>query len=113
MASDQFRKRRRQAEARMKAELGEVGGEARLGAGDAEIRRDREAEPAADRGTLHGCDDRLLGAKDADRVQIKTVDRAEAVGRVALGFARLLLLPLRIAEVGAGAERLALRRQHR
>ena len=55
----------------MEAELGEVGGEARLGAGDAEVRRYRKPEAAADGGAVHGRDDRLLGAEDAHRVQIE------------------------------------------
>ena len=41
------------------------------------------------------------------------IDLAEAVGRIALGGARLLLLSCGIVEIGAGAERLALRRKHR
>ena len=73
--ADQFGKRRGQPEAGMKAELGEVGGEARLGAGDAEIRRHRKAQPAADRGAMHGGDDRLLVAEDAHRLDVEMVDR--------------------------------------
>ena len=101
----------------MKTEFGEVGGKARFRAGDAEVRGDRKPEAAADGGALHGRDDRLLGAEDAHRVQIETVDRAEAVGGIALfgcfRLGRFLFLPLRIAEIGAGAERLALRCEHR
>jgi hypothetical protein len=96
----------------MKAELGEVGGKARLGAGDAEIRRHRKSEPAADRGAMDGCDDRLLSAKNAHGLDVKMRDRAKPRGRI--GFrARLLLLPRRIVEVRAGTERLALCGQHR
>ena len=43
--ADQFGKRRGQAEAGMKAELCEVGGEARFGAGDAEIGGYRKPSP--------------------------------------------------------------------
>jgi hypothetical protein len=61
---------------------------------------------------MHGGDDRLFGAEDADRVQVQAVDRAETVGGIALfgrgRLGRLLFLPLGIAEIGAGAERLAL-----
>ena len=79
-------------------------------------RRHRQAEPAADRGAMDGGDDRLLVAKDPHRLDVEMVDRAEVVGGIAvcdLGGARLLLLPRRVVEIGAGAERLALRRKHR
>ncbi|MHC2423754.1 hypothetical protein ACVIST_000499 [Bradyrhizobium elkanii] len=56
-------------------------------------------------------DDRLLVAEDAHRLNVEMVDR-QVGGRIALG-ALFLLLAGRIAEIGAGAERLALRRQHR
>ena len=95
----------------MKAELGEVRREARLGAGDAEIRRHREPESAADGGAMHGRDDRLLVAEDAHGLDVEMVDR-QVRGRIGLG-ALLLLLPRRIGEIGAGAERLALGREHR
>ena len=81
--ADQFGKRRGQAEAGMKAELGEVGGEARFGAGDAEIRRYRKAEPAADGGAMDGGDDRLLVAEDAHGLDVEMVDR-QVGGRIAL-----------------------------
>ncbi len=97
----------------MKTEFCEIGGEPRLRAGDAKIRRNRKSQPAADRGAMHGCDDRLLVAEDAHRLDVEMVDRAEAVCRVALGGARLLFLPRRIVEIGAGAERLALRGENR
>src|ERR1700722_4675460 len=95
----------------MKAELGEIGGEPRLRAGDAEIRRYRQAQPAADGRTMDGGDDRLLVAEDAHRLDIEVVDR-KVRRRIDLG-ALFGLLPRWIAEIGAGAERLALRRQHR
>ena len=95
----------------MKTELGEVRRKTRLGAGDAEIRRDRQAKPAADRGAMHGGDERLPGAEDAHRLHIEMIDR-QVGRRIALGLL-FLFLPVRVAEIGAGAERLALRRQHR
>jgi len=65
---------------------------------------------------LHGGDDRLLGAEDADGLEVEMVDRPEIVGRVALGcllsLAGLLRLPRRVTKIGAGAERLALCREH-
>ena len=92
----------------MESELGEIGGEAGFGAGDAEIGGHRKAEAAADGRALHSGDDRLPGAEDSHRLDIEVIDLAEAVGRVAaVGF-----LAAGIVEIGAGAERLALRRQH-
>src|SRR5580692_10260135 len=96
----------------MKAEFGKVGGEPRLGTGDAEIRRYREPEAAADGGAVDRGDDRLLVAEDPHRLNIEMADLAEARCRIGF-FTRLLLLPRRVVEIGAGAERLALRRQHR
>ena len=109
--ADQFGQRRRQPEARMEAELGEVRGKARFGAGDAEIRRHRKSKPAADGGAMHGGDDRLLVAEDAHGLDVEMVDR-QVRRRIGLG-ALFLLLPRRIAEIGAGAERLALGGEHR
>jgi hypothetical protein len=60
---------------------------------------------------MDGGDDRLLVAEDAHGLDIEMVDR-QVGGRIGLR-ARFLLLPLRIGEIGAGAERLALRRQYR
>src|SRR5215471_18392805 len=56
-------------------------------------------------------DDRLLVAEDAHGLHIEMVDR-QLRGRILLRT-RLLLLPGRIAEIGAGAESLALCREHR
>ncbi len=89
----------------MEAELGEIRGKARFGAGDAEIRGDGEAQPAADGGAMHGGDDRLLVAEDAHRLHIEMVDR-QIRGGIALRLL-FLLLAFGIGEVGAGAERLA------
>ena len=110
--ADQFGKRHRQTEAGVKAEFGEIRGEPRLGAGDAEIRRHREPEAAADGRAMDGGDDRLPGAEDPHGLDIEMADLAEA--RCRIGFlARLLRLPRRIVEIGAGAERLALRGENR
>src|SRR5450432_1507829 len=95
----------------MKAELGEVGREARLGTGDAEIGGERQPQSAADRRAMDRGHDRLLVAEDAHRLDIEMVDR-QVRGRIGLG-ALLLLLPLRIAEIGAGAKRLALGGENR
>ena len=83
----------------METEPREVGAEAALAAGDAEIRHAGEAEPAADRRPLHRGDDRLLRAEQPDRLLVQMPTGA-FVAHVAAG------------EVGAGAEGLALRRQH-
>ena len=57
--------RHRDAEALVEAEPGEVAAEAGLGRGDAEVGREREAEPAADGRALHRGDDRLAVREDA------------------------------------------------
>jgi hypothetical protein len=103
--ADQLGEQHRQAETRVEAELGEIRREARLGAGDAEVGRAGDAETAADGGAMHGGDDRLPGAKQTHRLLIEMVGRAAADGG-------RLVVPLRIVEVRAGAERLALRAQH-
>ena len=108
--ADQFGKRRRQSEAGMKAELGEIGGEARLRAGDAKIRRHRKPQPAADRSAMDRGDDRLLVAENPHRLDIEMVDR-KMRDRIGL-FLGLGFLPRRIAEIGAGAEGLALGCEH-
>src|SRR4029077_9126625 len=108
--ADQLRQRGRQPKARMEAELGEIGREARLRPCEAKIRRDREPRAAADRGAMDGSNDRLLVAEDAHRLHIEMVDR-QICGRI-IFRARLLLLPCRITKIGSGAERLALRGEH-
>src|SRR6266481_5317519 len=60
---------------------------------------------------MDGRDDRLLVTKNAHRLDVEVVDR-KVGGRIVLR-ARLLLLPCRVAEIGAGAERLALRGENR
>ncbi len=95
----------------MKSELGEVGGKTRLGTGDAEICRYREAQAAADGRAMHGRHDRLLVAEDAHRLDVEVVDRQ--VGSRVVLRAGFLFLPCRIGEIGAGAERLALRGKNR
>src|ERR1700733_10484304 len=78
----------------------------------ADTARPPQPDPAADRGAMYGCDDRLLGTENAHGLDIQMRERAKPGCRTGLG-ARLLLLPRRIVEIGTGAERLALRRQHR
>src|ERR1700675_383124 len=95
----------------MKTEFGEIRGEARFRAGDAEIGRYRKTKPAADGSAMNGRDDRLLVAEDAHGLDVEMVDR-QVGGRIGFGLL-LLLLPRRVAEIGAGAERLALRGEHR
>ncbi len=94
----------------MKAEPGEIGGKARLRAGDAEIRHHRQAEPAADRRAVHRRDNRLLGAEQPVAFEIEMLDRLVAVEfALALAF---FIQRRAVAEIGPGAERLALRGQH-
>src|SRR4051812_44040251 len=96
----------------MKSELCKIRRKARLWAGDAKVGRDRKSQSAADRRAMHGGDDRLFVAKDPHRLDIEVVDLAEAGGRIGL-FARFGFLPRRVVKIGAGAERLALGREHR
>ena len=85
----------------MEAEAVEVGAEARLAAGDAEVGGERQAEPAADGRALHRGDDGLLGPEDARRLLVQVLAALVArAGRRPIG------------EVGARAERLALRAEH-
>ena len=83
--------------------------EARLGAGDAEIGHQREAEPAADRRAVNRADNRLLRAEQAHGLDVEVADRARV--RLALHLA-IGIQVAAIAEIGAGAEGLALRREH-
>ena len=84
----------------MEAEPREVGGEARLRCGDAEVRHQGEAQAAADRRALDRADAGLLRAEQAGRLLVKVF---AALGRAGLRT---------VGEIGAGAERLALRAQH-
>ena len=104
------RQRDRQPEAGMEAEPGEIGGKARLRAGHAEVRHHGKPEPAADRRAMHRRDDRLFGAEQPVALEIKMLH-----GLLAVELARPLAFVVErrtIAEIGAGAERLALRCQH-
>jgi hypothetical protein len=75
----------------------EIAHEAGLGRGDAEVGDERESEPAAHGSSLDGGHTRQRGAGDAGG------DGVEALGVGRLGVA---------AQVGAGAEVLALAAQH-
>src|SRR5215475_4332122 len=94
----------------MKTEPGEVRAEARLRTGDAEIRHHREPEPAADRRTMNRADDRLLGAEQPHRLDVEMAD--PALRQLFVGPAAIRREAAAVAEIGAGAERLALRCQH-
>ena len=87
----------------MKAQPGEVGGKPRFRAGDAEIRHHREADAGADRGAMHGGDDRLAGAPQPLRFLVQMPAALCRAGN-AIGASA--------AEIGAGAEMLALGAQH-
>jgi hypothetical protein len=88
-------------EARVEAELDEVGGEAGVRRGDAEVGHHRQAEARADGRALHGGDDRLLRREQPHGLLVERIDRAQAAGAFAAH------------QVGAGAEVLALGLQHR
>ena len=98
LLADDRGQRHRDAEALVEPELGEVAAEAGVGGGDPEVGREREAEPAADRRALHRGDDRLLRREEGDGLLVEVRGLVDEV--------RLR------AEVGAGAEVLALRAQH-
>ena len=92
----------------MESEPREVRAEARLRAGHAEVRHQREPEPAANRRPVDRADDRFPEPEQTDRLYIKVSDRL-----------RLLAGPLpraveraAIAEIRARAKRLALGCQH-
>ena len=94
---DDRRQRHRDAEALVEAEPGEVAAEAGLGRGDAEVGRQREPEPAAHGRTLHRGDDRLVVGEEACRLLVEARGAVEEVAA---------------AQIGAGAEVLALRAEH-
>ena len=91
----------------MEAEPREVGREARLRAGDAQVRHQRQAEPAADRRAVDGADDRLGGAEEAHRLDVEVA----RLPRLGLLDQHVLHVGA-VAELGAGAEGGALGRQH-
>ena len=91
----------------MKTEPGEVGAEARLRTGDAQVRHHRQAEPAADGRAVDGPHDRLLGAVEPHSLDVE-VPRLAGLG----ALHQRVLDVVAAAELGARAERRALRRQH-
>jgi hypothetical protein len=104
--ADDRRQRDGQSESRMKAEPCEVGGKPRFGARHPKIGHHRQAQPAADGGAVNGSDDRLLGTEQPVAFDIKM---RCAWGRSAQQRAAVAVI---VAEIGAGAEGLALRSQH-
>ena len=100
--ADQARQGVGDAEAGMKAELDEVGGEARFGRRDAEIGDQREAETGADRRALDRGDDRLLRREQPHGLDIERID-ARSAPDCRCRSAR---------QIGAGAEILAGGRKH-
>ena len=107
---DQLRQRDGEAEARMNAQFHEIGGETGFRRGNAEVRRQREPEPAADGGALHRRHHRLFGAEQTDAFSVK-----QAGGVLETVFGELGAVGAVVAagaEVGAGAERLAVGSQH-
>ena len=91
----------------MDAQLDEVGGESGFRRADAKIRRERKTQAAADGRPLHGADHRLSGAKQADALPVHQTGEVLEAGLGELRGAGLL--PLAGAEIGAGAERFAVR----
>ena len=82
--------------------------EARLRAGDAEVRHHREPEPAADRRAVDRADDRLLRAEQPHRLHVEVADRRDGLARPQAG----LVERRAVAEIRAGAERFSLRGEH-
>ena len=71
LLADQARQGVGQAEARMEAQLHEVGGEPRLGRGDPEVGHQRQAQARADRRALHRRHDRLLDREQPHRLVVE------------------------------------------
>src|SRR5262249_56317212 len=68
---DEARQRVGEAEAGMEAQPVEIGGEARLDAGDAEVCGEGKAEPASDGRAMDGGDPRLASAEDPCRLLVE------------------------------------------
>ena len=98
-----------QPEARMKPKPREVGREPRFGTRHAEIRNQRQSQPATDRRTMDGANDGLFRAEQSHRflVEMPNIVARRLVGAIAV-FVQLAA----IAEVGTRAECRSLRRQH-
>ena len=92
----------------MESEPREVRAEARLRAGHAEVRHQREPEPAADRRAVNRADDRFPEPEQTDRLYIEVSDRL----RLLAGPLSRAVERAAIAEIRARAKRLALGRQH-
>ena len=69
LLADHRGQRHRDAESLVEPEPGEVAAEPGLGAGDAEVGRERQPEAAADGRALHRGDDRLAVREDASRLR--------------------------------------------
>ena len=87
----------------MEAQAVEVGAKARLGAADAEVTQQRQSQAATDGWPLHRRHHRLAAGEQAQRLAVQWVDGARAALR-GRGIA--------VFEIGAGAKRRPLRRQH-
>src|SRR5690606_35264381 len=101
LLADQPWQRIGQPETRMDAELDEVGAEARVRTGDAEVRKHGKTEAAADRRALDRSDHRLLVREQPDGLLVQRIAPARRRTVQHRGLAP--------SEVGAGAKRLALR----
>lgn len=91
-----------EAEARVEAQLDEVGDEPGLRRGDAEVGDEGQAQPRADRRALHGGDDGLFDREQPHRLVVERADGVHPLGPDAAGR----------GEVGPGAEHLAGGGQH-
>ena len=92
----------------MKTEAREIGAEARLRTGHAEVGHHRKPKAAADSGAVYCRDDRLFGAEQAVALDIQWRDtRSRLVGAGTLRLERRA-----VAVIGPSTERFALRRQY-
>ena len=110
LRADEARQRHGETEARVNAELREVRRETRFRRHDAKIRHEREAESAADRGSLDRANHRLLAAEQTDGFAI------QLAGGVAEPFLCKIRASRPVAptasEIRPRTERFALGRQH-
>ena len=110
LLANEVRQGHGEAEARMDAEFHEVGREPRLRGADAEVGRQCQAQTAADGGTLDCSDHRRLRGEQPDPL---AVQQSRGVPEAVLGKLRVAGRRLATrAEVGTGAERLAVGSQH-
>ena len=101
----QARQRICHAKAGVITQCAEVGREARLLAGHAEIRHQRQAQPGANGAAVHRCDDGFFGARQTLRFVIQ-------VARLGSGFLARCFIRHALAQICTRAKMFACRSQH-